>query len=112
RAVEVEEKAIKTFGEPLISRTMVVANRPQGFSAAQLAEAAHHIAATDRKEGERAIRAVPLIDTPGLLAPRKSATTLVVYLYIPTVLSEVEQQEAAENFATGLGRASGAEAVK
>jgi RND superfamily putative drug exporter len=112
RAVEVEEKAIKTFGEPLISRTMVVAARPQGFSAQALSATGRYIAATDRREGERAIRAVPLIDTPGLLASRKSATTLVVYLYIPTVLSEVEQQEAAENFAAGLGRASGAEAVK
>jgi putative drug exporter of the RND superfamily len=111
-AVEVEERAIKTFGEPLISRTMVVASRPQGFTAAQLSEAAHHIAATDRKEGERAIKAVPLVDTPGLLASEKSATTLVVYLYIPTVLSEDEQQEAAEEFAAGLGRVSGAEEVK
>jgi putative drug exporter of the RND superfamily len=111
-AVEVEEKAIKTFGEPLISRTMVVASRPQGFSAAQLSAAARHIVATDRREGERAIRAVPLIDTPGLLASEKTATTLVVYLYIPIVLSEDEQQEAAESFAAGLGRASGAEAVK
>jgi RND superfamily putative drug exporter len=112
RAVEVEEKAIKTFGEPLISRTMVVASRPQGFSSAQLTEAAHRIAATDREEGERAIRAVPLIDRPGVLASHKTATTLVVYLYIPTVLSEDEGQETAENFAAGLGRASGAEAVK
>jgi RND superfamily putative drug exporter len=111
-AVEVEEKAIKTFGEPLISRTMVVARRPRGFSAAQLSEAAHHIAAADQKEGERAIKAVPLVDTPGLLASEKSATTLVVYLYIPIVLSEDEQQEAAEQFAAGLGRVSGAEEVK
>jgi RND superfamily putative drug exporter len=111
-AVEVEEKAIKTFGEPLISRTMVVASRPQGFTAAQLSEAAHRIATTDRKEGERAIRAVPLVDTPGLLASEKSATTLVVYLYIPIVLSEDEQQEAAEAFAAGLARVSGAAAVK
>jgi RND superfamily putative drug exporter len=112
QAIEVEEKAVKTFGEPLISRTMVVAARPQGFSAAALSASGRYIAATDRKEGETAIRAVPLIDTPGLLAAQKSATTLVVYLYIPTVLSEVEQQGAAEEFAAGLGRASGAEAVK
>jgi RND superfamily putative drug exporter len=112
RAVEVEEKAIKTFGAPLISRTMVVAGRPGGFSSAQLAEAAKYVAATDRREGERAIRAVPLVDAPGLLGAEKSATTLVVYLYIPTVLSEVEQQEVAEHFAAGLGRASAAEAVK
>ena len=112
QAVEVEEKAIKTFGAPLISRTMVVAGRPQGFSAAQLSAVARHVAAIDHREGERAIRAVPLVDTPGLLASQKTATTLVVYLYIPIVLSEDEQQEAAERFAAGLGRASGAETVK
>jgi RND superfamily putative drug exporter len=112
QAIEVEERATKTFGEPLISRTMVVAARPQGFPASALSASGRYIAATDRKEGETAIRAVPLVDTPGLLASQKSATTLVVYLYIPTVLSEVEQQEAAERFAAGLGRVSGAEAVK
>jgi putative drug exporter of the RND superfamily len=112
RAVEVEEKAIKTFGEPLISRTMVIAARPQGFSAGALAATSSYIVAADRKEGKAAIRAVPLIDTPGLLASQKSATTLVVYLYLPTTLSESEQQEAAEGFAAGLGRVSGAETVK
>jgi putative drug exporter of the RND superfamily len=112
KAVEVEEKAIKTFGLPLISRTMVVAANPQGFSAASLSATGKYIAAADRKEGKSALRAVPLIDTPGLLASQKTATTLVVYLYIPTVLSEDEQQEAAEDFAAGLGRVSGAEAVK
>ena len=112
RAVEVEEKAIRTFGTPLISRTMAVASRPQGFSATELAEGGHYIAAVNRKEGKRAIRAVPLVDTPGLLASDKTATTLVVYLYIPTSLSESEQQDAAEGFAAGLGRVSGAETVK
>jgi RND superfamily putative drug exporter len=112
RAIEVEEAATQTFGEPLISRTMVVAGRPEGFSARSLAATSRYIAATDRKEGKSAIRAVPLVDTPGLPSSRKTATTLVVYLYIPTTLSESEQQEAAEGFAAGLGRASGAEAVK
>jgi RND superfamily putative drug exporter len=112
QALEVEEKAIKTFGTPLISRTMVVAGDPQGFSAAQLAEVGHYIAATDRGKGKGAIRAVPLIDKPGLLASHKAATTLVVYLYLPISLSESEQQDAAEAFAAGLARVSGAEAVK
>jgi RND superfamily putative drug exporter len=112
QAIQVEEKAIKTFGLPLISRTMVVADRPQGFSGPALAAVGKYIAGVDQKEGEASIRAVPLVDRPGLLASHKTATTLVVYLYIPTVLSEDEQQEAAEGFAAGLGRVSGAEAVK
>jgi RND superfamily putative drug exporter len=32
KAIEVERKALETFGLPLLSRTMVVAHRPQGFS--------------------------------------------------------------------------------
>jgi RND superfamily putative drug exporter len=112
QAIEVEEKALKTFGEPLISRTMVVAAKTAGFSGHDLTAAADYIAATDRKEGKAAIRAVPLVDAPGLLSSQKSATTLVVYLYIPTTLSESEQQEAAEAFAHGLGRATATETVK
>jgi RND superfamily putative drug exporter len=91
---------------------MAVASRPEGFSAAELSAVGHYIATTDRKEGKGAIRAVPLLDTPGLLASHGTATTLVVYLYIPTSLSESEQQEAAEGFAARLGGVSGAEAVK
>ena len=68
KAIEVEENAIKTFGLPLLSRTIVVARRPQGFSAPALAAATRYIAANDQKEGKGAIRAVPLLDTPGLLA--------------------------------------------
>jgi RND superfamily putative drug exporter len=112
RAIEVEEKASKTFGLPLLSRTIVVARRPQGFSGSALAAATRYIAATDRKEGKEAIRAVPLLDTPGLLAAHKSATTLLVYLYISPSLGEAEQQEVAEDFAGGLRSASGASAVK
>jgi putative drug exporter of the RND superfamily len=85
QAVEVEERAIKTFGEPLISRTMVVAGRPQGFTAAQLSAAAHRIAATDRSEGARAIRAVPLVDTPGLLVIPVAATVTVAAMTAPAV---------------------------
>jgi RND superfamily putative drug exporter len=112
KAIEVEEKAVKTFGLPLLSRTMVVAQRAQGFSGPALAATTRYVAATDQKEGQGAIRAVPLLDMPGLLASHRTATTLVVYLYIPTSLSESEQQEAAEGFAAGLRQASGAEAVK
>lgn len=112
RAIEVEENAIKTFGTPLLSRTIAVAHRPQGFDGSALAASARYIAATDRKEGKMAIRAVPLLDSPGLLAAHESATTLLVYLYISPSLGESESQEAAEEFATGLHRASGGAEVK
>lgn len=112
KAIEVEKQALKTFGLPLLSRTMVVAHRPQGFDSGQVGAAGRFIATTDQREGATAIRAVPLVDTPGFLAAKKSATTLVVYLYIRPSLSESEQQDAAEEFAAGLGKATGAEAVK
>lgn len=111
-ALEVESKAIETFGLPLLSRTIVVAHRSAGFAPDELAAATRYIATTDREEGPGAIRAVPLVDTPGLLAARQSATTLLVYLYIDSSLSESEQQQLAEQFASGLRRATGAGAVE
>jgi RND superfamily putative drug exporter len=111
-ALEVESKANKTFGLPLLSRTIVVAHRAAGFSTDELAAATRYIATTDQKEGSAAIRAVPLVDTPGLLAARRSATTLLVYLYIDPSLSESESQGIAEQFASGLQRATGAGATE
>jgi RND superfamily putative drug exporter len=112
RAIEVEEEAAETFGVPLLSRTMVVARRPQGFDPAAIASTTRYIAATDQKKGKAAIRAVPLLDTPGFLASRRTATTLLVYLYLNPSLSEDEQQDAAEDFAAGLKKATGAEAAE
>lgn len=111
-ALEVERKAIKTFGLPLLSRTMVVARQPRGFSPAQATAAAHYIAAADRSEGPRAVKAVPLADTPGMLGAGGTATTIVTYLYLDPALSEDESQESAERFADGLERATSAPLVK
>ena len=112
RAIEVEKNAIETFGTPLLSRTIVVAHRPQGFDAPALAASGRYITATDRREGKASIRAVPLLDAPGLLAAHKSATTFVVYLYVRPSLGESESQDIAEEFASGLQSASGASEVK
>jgi len=107
-ALEVEEKAIKTFGLPLLSRTIVVAHQPGGFAPGALAAGTRYIAAIDQKEGKSAIRAVPLADVPGLLGGDRTATTLVTYLYIRPSLSESESQDIAEQFASGFKRATGA----
>src|SRR6188472_4156631 len=77
-ALEVERRAIETFGFPLLSRTMVVARQPRGFSAAEASAAAHYIAAADRSETPNAVKAVPIADTPGMLGGRP-ATTIVAY---------------------------------
>lgn len=111
-ALEVERKALKTFGLPLLSRTIVVAREPGGFPAAQASAAAHYIAAADRSEGPRAVKAVPLTDAPGMLGAGRAATTIVAYLYLDPALSEDESQESAERFAAGLERASSAPVVK
>lgn len=111
-ALEVERKALKTFGLPLLSRTMVVARERGGFSPAQASAAAHYIAAADRAEGPRAVKAVPLTDAPGMLGASRAATTIVAYLYLDPALSEAESQERAERFAAGLERASSAPVVK
>jgi putative drug exporter of the RND superfamily len=111
RALEVEERAIQTFGLPLLSRTIVVASQPGGFSSSQGVAAARYVAAVDRPEGQAELRAVPLLDAPGLLASRRLGTALVVYLFTDPALGESETQEAADDFATGLRRATGAPAV-
>lgn len=111
-ALEVERRAVKTFGLPLLSRTMVVAHEPGGFSADRLAAASRYILATDRREGPEAIRAVPLTNAPGLLSSQRTATTLVTYLYIDPSLGESESQLSSERFASGLKRATDAKAVE
>jgi len=111
-ALEVEREALETFGLPLLSRTMVVAREPSGFSATQATAAARYIAAADRSEGPHAVKAVPLADTPGMLDADGAATTIVAYLYLDPDLSEDESQESAERFAAGLERATSAPLVK
>jgi RND superfamily putative drug exporter len=110
-ALEVEHKAIETFGLPLLSRTMVVARQPQGFSAAQTSAAARYIAVADRSKSPDAVKAVPIADTPGMLGGRPAAT-IVAYLYLDPELSEDESQESAERFASGFGQATSAPVVK
>ncbi len=112
KSIEVEEKAIETFGLPLISRTIVVAAEPSGFTAEQNAAAARYIGTVDSGSAGETLRAAPLPDAPGVLASRRPGTTLVTYLYIDPELSEAESGEAAHAFADGLKRATGARQVE
>src|ERR1700744_1611803 len=57
KAVEVEEDSLRTFGFPLISRSMVVAHKAGGFDAVDTAAALRQIARTDR--GGSGLKAVP-----------------------------------------------------
>ena len=111
-AIRVEEKGIEVFGLPVLSRTMVVAHQPGDFSVGQGKAAARFIAGVDEKpEGSAELRAVPLLDAPGLLESKRLGSTLVVYLYVDPALSENEQTEAVGGFAEELQQATGAETV-
>ncbi|MFL5897925.1 MAG: MMPL family transporter [Solirubrobacterales bacterium] len=111
-AIEVEEKAIETFGLPVLSRTMVVARDADDFSLQQGEAAARLVGRVDAgPEATAELRAVPLLDAPGLLESKRLGSTLVVYLYVDPALPEPEQVEAVDGFAAELRRATRAEAV-
>ena len=108
-AIAVEEGAIETFGVPLLSRTIVVATQPGGFSPKQSASAARFLAAVDEApESSATMRAVPLLDAPGLLESKRLGSTLVVYLFIDPELRSPEAEAAADRFAARLQRVTGA----
>jgi RND superfamily putative drug exporter len=112
KAIQVEEEAIETFGLPVLSRTMVVAQQPGDFSVQQGKAAARFIGRVDEEpEGTAQLRAVPLLDAPGLLESKRLGSTLVVYLYVDPALLEPEQVEAVKGFAAELQQATKAEAV-
>ncbi|HVD86773.1 MAG TPA: MMPL family transporter [Solirubrobacterales bacterium] len=111
-AIAVEEEAIEVFGIPVLSPTMVVAHEPGDFSVEQGAAAARYLRAIDEQPAGRGhLRAVPLLDAPGLLESKRLGSTLIVFLYIDPELVEGEQAEAADRFAAGLQRVTGAAAV-
>ncbi len=106
-AVKVETEAIKSFGLPLLSRTIVVARQPTGLSPVQEEAATRYISAIDRRGARGAVHAIPLLNAPGVLHSRDPGTTLVVFLYIDPSLSESEADHLATSFAGGLRRATG-----
>jgi RND superfamily putative drug exporter len=112
KAIEVEEEGIETFGLPVLSRTMVVAHQPGDFSLQQGEAAAQLIGKVDETpEWESSLRAVPLLDAPGLLESKRLGSTLVVYLYVDPELPESLQVEAVDGFASELQRQTGAPTV-
>jgi RND superfamily putative drug exporter len=112
KPLEVEERALKTFGLPLLSRTIVVASEPAGFTPRQNVAAARYIGTVDRGKAGNTLRAAPLPDAPGVLYSRRPGTTLVTYLYIDPELNDSESGDAAHAFAAGLQRATGARQVE
>lgn len=112
-AVQVEERAIEVFGTPVLSRTVVVAHNPEKFSVDQGRAAADFIEAIDKQPiGRVHLRAVPLLDAPGLLESKRLGTTLVVFLYVDPLLGETEEIETVDSFAAGLQRVTEAPTVE
>jgi RND superfamily putative drug exporter len=111
-AISVEEKGIEVFGLPVLSRTMVVAHQEGDFTLDQGKAAARFIGGVDEVPERRAeLRAVPLLDAPGLLESKRLGSTLVVYLYVDPALTENEQVDAVDGFASELQQATGADTV-
>jgi RND superfamily putative drug exporter len=112
QSLQVERRALDTFGVPLLSRTIAVATKESGFSPQDAAAAGKYIWAVDRRPWRKAkLRALPLTDVPGILQSRRLGTVLLCYLYIDPALDEGETLDAANAFARGLRTASGASAV-
>jgi RND superfamily putative drug exporter len=111
-AISVEEKGIEVFGLPVLSRTMVVAHQQGDFTLDQGKAAARFIGGVDEVPERRAeLRAVPLLDAPGLLESKRLGSTLVVYLYVDPALAENEQVEAVDGFASELQQTTSADTV-
>jgi putative drug exporter of the RND superfamily len=101
-ALEVEKRALRTFGFPLISRSMVVAHKEGGFDPGEAAAALRYVVRTDK--GETGLKAVPF-DAEGKPLEGNVGDTLLIYLYAP----ESEAVGKSEEFAAGLRQATGAD---
>ncbi len=106
KALEVEKRSLQTFGFPLISRSMVVASKADGFDGADGAAALRYVARTDR--GGSGVKAVPFAAEGEPLKAGPIGDTMLVYLYVEPS-AEADATNASEAFAAGLRRATGAD---
>lgn len=111
-SLQVERESLEEFGLPLLSHSLAVAAEPRGFSPEQLAGATRYLVAVDRRPArEGGVRAVPVLNAPGLAAGRPG-TTLAVFLYTDPALSVAEREATIRRFADGLERASGTQSAE
>ncbi len=106
QALEVEERSLRDFGFPLISRSMVVARKEGGFDRADADAALRFIARTDGSGS--GLRAVPFDVEGHPPAGGEIGETLLVYLYAEPS-AEGSATNLSEEFAAGLRRATGAD---
>jgi len=102
-AISVETQANRTFGLPLLSRTLLVASDPGGLSRGQVAKVTGYITQLDQhppRHGD-VLGALPLVNV-AKLATGGAPRTLVVLLYIRPTLAEGAQTRAAQGFADQL----------
>ncbi|HET9163476.1 MAG TPA: MMPL family transporter [Solirubrobacterales bacterium] len=111
-SLRVERESLEEFGLPLLSHSLVVASQPGGLSPRQIAAASRYVVAVDeRPPRTAAVRAVPLVNAPGLARGRPD-TTLAAFLYTDPGLSTVTREATIGHFAEGLARVSGAQSVE
>src|SRR5436190_7485448 len=109
QAAAVETQANRTFGVPLLSRTVVVGSDPSGLSRSQIAAAMRFIARFDRHppRGSAVRGALPLVDLPKLATASTAGRTLVALTFVRPSLSQSEQTAVTHEFAARLQAASG-----
>lgn len=101
--VATEIRSIEEFGFPLLARTVVVQNDPEGLSPYAQAEAVLRAGALSRQQYDDTdpiLGALPLVNTLGLFpGAAERGTTALTYLFMPPDSNLFTQTRAAERFA-------------
>lgn len=109
-ALVAEREATEKFKLPLLSHTIAVVSQERALTGSQVSGAVRYVARADSRPFTMThLRALPLMNAPGLAPGGEPTRSFIANLYIDPDLSESESAEVATSFAAGLRRASGAE---
>jgi RND superfamily putative drug exporter len=102
-ALAVEERSVREFGFPLLTRTMMVQHDPAGLPDAALRSAVDRAEAVARDEGQGPVAAaLPVPNDRRLPAVRNPGTTIVTYLYPRPDQGFAEAEAGARQYAAGF----------
>ncbi len=107
-ATAVEERGVKAFGTPLVSRVEVVQRDPQGLSKEAQLRALRRAERIDRGQ-DRALHSIAFalpVSNAGRVFPssRENGTTIVTYLYFRPAVGQGAQLALAHTFAQQIQR--------
>lgn len=105
KALSVERESYESFGLPLLSHTLVVGSSQRPLTPRRQAAAARYLARVDSRR-RATLRALPLVDVPGL-EPRGAGTTIAAFTYANPDLSAADREAEAHDFAARLARFAG-----